>query len=1461
MRILLTFLVLIVSTKHSAQNQKFSEQYAKASTATFYSSTVSNPFHELNYAIKLADSAKVLLNPNSVTYLSDSIKIHSLINELNSSKLIAEDNLNYQIPGYSLIVNSRDDLNFIDDAQELLIEFLIQRIFSQADPLQRGLISENTNFFIVNINPYSDILMGVVLDYFSANSDHYAVRPHEITAILGSNGYDRYLTGSLNENDYSLLFNYYKTDKIYNLSLENKGPAINNLYYWGSSLSTINSEDYKLKFQKYFEHFRVDKSHSKKLFYFNLFVCILLLVLFLRLFDVRSYNKIKIELFFQKHLIRNDILFLFIGFIALITSYKIGSLISPPANSFYMETKAMLWVLFQVVGFPIIFMSFLIFGTLKFGKISTLGLENLRKYVLISFSIPVMYVILMNQLIDLELNNNILILLILMLSYVTPSYFIGISLSSFFKSNYTFSHLFFFCFAVTSLYFSHYFVLYQNYLFGFSIGLISSGILLAKSIFSNKKVFLKNIELDEDLDSKLKLSHSFINEGFNYEDYKKELDILFGKSTQKFLFVSGVEGVGKKTFLKDYLDLHKINNFHLDFSNNQNEFESFKNCFIEINKTLELDDTFFDSHVDFNNIYNGIGTVSNLLPLDIPEFLTTNDVDLSVKEIAINFANRIAEKIDNNWCIYTTNFEKASENDKKLFLTFLKLTQSKPKLSSLRFVIIENDSEGLKIEEQITKIFGQSICKVSLFCNDLTISSKSFLNQLPCSNQLKFYIKEKLDDLAHIDQFSIGRLKILLQEMHKDNVLVYKDNKLTLKNKPLARHEFINDLKYLKREFNTLTSEDQLILEVASILGRRFSVNIVSDCLRNDNLDVIYRLEKLEEKKIIQDETNSENIYKFSSNAFYEWIRKDHLNYNSIDKSQKVIEFQNRLLKSVHVNLNSIKNEVLKVLIDEIILSFNSSNHKNEIDNILIDYCVHLSEFSNVKYVGKYLSLFLVRTNLISIQSQLKIIKILDQQIKTYGNFSRLDSFEVRGVTVIDEIISEFTRHNESSIQIQLLEMIFEDVSKRLFNHKNQPDIQISNRLKKSSIFVTQNNLNSDRICFFNLKIDFISKKINGYQYIKEIKEIALSSKLKSDFQFASEIYREISIVYRNSGNYNQMIYCTSQSLNYLDGKEVFKDDLKNSSKDVIELIKTLLTTRLTVEQLSNLSYAINRYCDAFSLKGDHVSVNLLTDYNIVVNKKIKDYRGLVHSYRHKGKSLFFLEKYAESLGVFQEYFNFLSNDIGLGSEILEFDENVDHIIDENHHIFHFENEITPVLEGTLHNCFKLKDYDIFDKMKSFLYERNVIISSKILSNRLYWIDPNITLSELYKPILKNSKLNELSKLIARSFLILSFADGNICDEEIHDSIEYVNAFCLVDNINLNHSSKQFIGDVEDIEGMNVSERKKEFSLICEKIYNDYTIDMYVNFCNSLIKISHIDNEVHKTEIEYINIAKSFLNV
>ena len=110
----MTFLILIISTKHSAQNQKFSEQYAKASTATFYSSTVSNPFHELNYAIKLADSAKALLNPNSVTYVSDSIKIHSLINELNSSKLIAEDNLNYQIPGYSLIVNSRDDLNFID---------------------------------------------------------------------------------------------------------------------------------------------------------------------------------------------------------------------------------------------------------------------------------------------------------------------------------------------------------------------------------------------------------------------------------------------------------------------------------------------------------------------------------------------------------------------------------------------------------------------------------------------------------------------------------------------------------------------------------------------------------------------------------------------------------------------------------------------------------------------------------------------------------------------------------------------------------------------------------------------------------------------------------------------------------------------------------------------------------------------------------------------------------------------------------------------------------------------------------------------------------------------------------------------------------------------------------------------------------------------------------------------------
>ena len=164
-------------------------------------------------------------------------KVNSLINELTTSNDIAVDNLNYRIPSYSIITNNRNDINLIDDTEELLLEYLTEKHFEQADPVYKGTLNQNSHYFLINVNPFSDSLLGVLLDFFSLNSDHYAIRPHEISAILGEEGYLRYENDELNKDDFDKILKNYSIDKLYNLSYEDKGSILSGLFYWGGTLN------------------------------------------------------------------------------------------------------------------------------------------------------------------------------------------------------------------------------------------------------------------------------------------------------------------------------------------------------------------------------------------------------------------------------------------------------------------------------------------------------------------------------------------------------------------------------------------------------------------------------------------------------------------------------------------------------------------------------------------------------------------------------------------------------------------------------------------------------------------------------------------------------------------------------------------------------------------------------------------------------------------------------------------------------------------------------------------------------------------------------------------------------------------------------------------------------------------------------------------------------------------------
>ena len=232
---------------------------------------------------------------------------------------------------------------------------------------------------------------------------------------------------------------------------------------------------------------------------------------------------------------------------------------------------------------------------------------------------------------------------------------------------------------------------------------------------------------------------------------------------------------------------------------------------------------------------------------------------------------------------------------------------------------------------------------------------------------------------------------------------------------------------------------------------------------------------------------------------------------------------------------------------------------------------------------------------------------------------------------------------------------------------------------------------------------------------------------------------------------------------------------------------------------------------------GNFEEVIEFSDYSIELNQKISDRRGLIHAYRHKGKAYYELNDFDKSIKVYIEYFNyisqFISNETNMEFDNISFE--YSHI-DENDISFEFENELTPVLEGILHNSIKMDNYDIYNTIRKNLQKESQIISHKVLTNKLFWFDKKITLKDIL-PITNDEliKPSLLASNIFKSYYLLSYSDNEISEEETYDSIQYVNSIMGQIDGEDKYTEKSFKTEINGIIKMNSDQRKEEFSSLC----------------------------------------------
>ena len=1447
---LIAFLLPIVSI---SQDRIFENYYRKASIATFYSSTVFNSKNELNVALKYLDSAQTYLKRESPNYKEGSLKIESLKNELLTSKLIAEDNLNYRIPSFSILTGKREDLNVIDDAQELLLEYLTENHLSQADPLLKGTLNDNTHYFLININPFDKNLLGVMLDFLSLNSGHYAIRPHEIADILGEEGFLRYEKDALNSEDHIKILDKYKISRLYNLSFEDKGSILDNLFYWGATLNTIDRNKPEKTFWKYFENFKKNKSDAYRNAVLLVLSCLIFCFLFLRIFDVINLKNHNVNSFFREDYLLNDSLIILFSASSIVLCHYLGSFISPDVNVFHGEFSAKLWVMYQIVGFPVIIFSILLLTSLKFGKIAATSIQNIRKIIFSTYTFTSFYIVVFNQFSSWEDQVKFSEPFFISALIILPAYFLSNYFLAIVRGNKSIIDIIIFLLGNALFMWAELELLHQNYLLA---TIVIGSLIIALVIFNF--IFRSIRDQSEVVVGEVK-TMSFLSDlnlveaGFNYTNYKEFLSNLLLSSTDQLLTVWGTRGIGKTRLAKDVFK--DINMFELDFSNNEENYSCFKSCFQIKNESLELSENFFSKPVSFKKLSDGIAAASDFLPINILKSINISDDDeiVSAREIAADLVNALIEKSQEKSCLVVSNLNSITPENWTLFHQFLVRLAAKRALNEFKIIVVD-EIQTYSYKSELSKIFNGKELEFQVYCNNVSESIQEFLKNKTFSNQLKEFLVNKVEE-TNPNKFSIGKVIELINLLGRDGYLRTESDKTSLINMPTNKYRLDDDLNYFTQEFYELNTHHRRIIECASVIGEAFDVNVLSSILDIDTLELLTSLEDLEKLGFISDDLNNTGVYIFQSNLFHEWIIDQFYKNSERKSTQRNLEIKKRLVESLIIFSNEINLNLLDNCLSEILEEKEYDTYHESLKTLLIRALERFSKNNRFNKLPFYLNQYLVLSNKISHKELNSIVFILNKSIQANGSLSIYEKQFGSGKFILDELIFDFFKNADNLLLERFFEIILRDLVRRSRELMNNTPLLL--RLQDLKNKIKSQNINSLRIKFYVLKIE--QNLESNKNYIENLENLASQAIKSQELQLVSEIYRDLSIQFRNVKNHSEMLKCILMSLNYFFDKPLNIDVNTTDFAQINKIILDFLIVKQSKEQAESLSYSINRLMEYLSVIGDFENILELSNYNLALNQKIKDHFGIKLSYLHRGKSLYELKKYKESLESYKEHFNYLSDYFNLSPDGIEPRDLVASSVSESDGNYWIENELTPIFEGVLFNCQELNDYSIFEILKNELYSNNIIISSKILTNKLYWYDSGATIEKLLPKNQTYSEPNEFSNLIVEAFLLFSKSDGEILEEELYNSVEYVNALQLItDELRINQKS-QFGHLFDVIDKLNAEEIEIRFEKICEVIYQKYTIDTYKRFYFALLKISYTDHVLSHQEIELLNLAKRFI--
>lgn len=1495
--LLLIFNLLLFSNKSICQESDFLKHMERAEIASFYSASLLNGYYELELVFDYLDSAENDLKNIKDTSLYNSLfpRFKSLQDELVVSKDIATDNLNYIYPHYSIISGYRNDFNIIDSPEELLVEDVMLNVLEQNDPFSKGNLLDNSHFILVNYSPFDLGILGVCTDFLTSETNHYAIKPHEITKIIGAQGFMRYKQNRLTQADWKKIFDYYRIDKVYNLSIEDKGSILENLYYKGVTLNVIDRDDLELAAVKYYEAFKIDKSES---FTDSLYILIASYIVFFLLIIIgfeNSFEKIKAR--FTLENIKADFIILVFVIVSIQISNYILSLLDPGINAFIGDPLSKAWIFLHVflpIGISFI-LSFLF--TTKFSKSVTTDKRFRSKFIFAAICAPILsdifYMNYAKFIFDFNLDFIALPLIVLLL---LPSRLIGDLWYKYAnKGEISRWHVLSVFLLIVNYYFS--IIYFEEHSSNFYIALIMWIPLTGISYISSRSKNNIDSVIDEEQLNSLTNPHQFIRKGLNIDSMEKEIIAFINSDIDILSIVDGGSGVGKTRFFREFKK--KNQNYEVFIG----DFDEFKEGVIQLyepfyeafclhdNMNYQIEKGFFsDRSVTFNSLKKVATIASKAGPIDLGEFISIDDNDgLSVNEISGELLEFLVDqakinKDDNKkFVLILDDYQWVDSATNELLLNFIEKVKNRGSLSR-KFKIILSVSElelNLKNDDII---FNDSFKKVVDLIGDENIrnfqlkatDSKDFLNALFDENGYAYFsddsdesesdnknvvfspnLKAHLSDVvqSNAKSFKPGSLFNYIQALKNFNLLGIEGNLFRLIREPDENFTFEDSEQILmKSKFDALSDEDKKIIESASHIGFKFDASIVAHIWKIDLIHIISILESLEILGLVEDDPSLDNVYVFTNKNFHKWLRSNHSKENSNVFRQKIIEFQKRIINSILSKgdeyIDNLDIDILKSISNRCNLFLNIDEIERSALKFNLLTAGKLTSLNKLSQASEYLGKAAYSFKYLD-ESQIKslfyIIENYQQIDKTLNQLEVLITRDnQKNLVLLDEIFEVLLKRTDNTLRSKLVLIFLLDAYRnkaevdRIENNINRTIIEESKIQRFKKVFdIFPFIIEKDR-----LRGDFYKTLISNPSDIVTLSALKKSSITSSDFNLASEISRYLALCLKSKETVDQMFTHVVDSL-YIEARR--EDDIKllNYSEidagQIIKIVKNLLSnTRISFQKASDLSNTITRIIEVLFFKEDYINLLEVAKLGESLNTRIGDNFGLHIIWSYSGASNLILGNIQEAEENYKSHFYSL---IKSGSD---------------------KKLFAGPIEGILYCCQKRDDYTLFENLKVEMYEHLLFINSKMKESELKdsLIKKEVKLKELIPPSNKINKSIDsnasfiMSEIVFKLLYSISRSDGNVDKRELHDICESVNAITYSMGLKVEMNISVLEASKAEIDEIELKDLPIYFKGICQNIkekYDENRLRSVYFFCRD---IAIADGIITESEQELLDIAK-----